>query len=64
MPKSWSKKKHVEMNGKPHQQKPDVDNLLKALMDAVFKDDCKVWNVTVSKVWGTSGNITVMLPDN
>ncbi|HGJ5876951.1 MAG TPA: RusA family crossover junction endodeoxyribonuclease [Arsenophonus sp.] len=63
MPKSWSKKKHVEMDGKPHQQKPDVDNLLKALMDAVFKDDCTLWHVTVSKIWGTSGKITVMLPE-
>ncbi len=31
MPKSWSKKKQREMVGKPHQQKPDKDNLEKAL---------------------------------
>lgn len=32
MPKSWSKKKRIEMNGKPHQQRPDVDNLIKAAL--------------------------------
>ena len=51
------------MDGRPHQQKPDVDNLLKALMDALFDDDCKVWSVAVSKVWGESGKITVRLPE-
>lgn len=25
MPKSWSKKRKTEMNGRAHQQKPDVD---------------------------------------
>lgn len=27
MPKSWSKKKRAAMDGQPHQQKPDLDNL-------------------------------------
>nr|DAX05363.1 MAG TPA: Endodeoxyribonuclease RusA [Caudoviricetes sp.] len=63
MPKSWSGVKRRSMAGQPHQQKPDVDNLLKALMDALFDDDCKVWNVAVSKVWGESGKITVRLPE-
>lgn len=63
MPKSWSGAKRHRMDGQPHQQKPDVDNLLKALMDALFDDDCKVWSVAVSKVWGESGKITVRLPE-
>jgi Holliday junction resolvase RusA-like endonuclease len=57
MPKSWSKKKHAEMLGKPHQQTPDVDNLLKALMDAVHKDDCHIWDIRASKVWSDIGMI-------
>ena len=34
MPKSWSLKKKKAMNGKPHRQTADIDNLLKALIDA------------------------------
>jgi Holliday junction resolvase RusA-like endonuclease len=59
MPKSWSKKKREEMCGKPHQQKPDVDNLLKALLDALYEDDSGVWDIRVTKLWSDSGKITV-----
>ncbi|EOF5040629.1 RusA family crossover junction endodeoxyribonuclease [Providencia rettgeri] len=63
MPQSWSKKKQAEMNGKPHQQKPDKDNLEKALLDAIFDDDSRIWDGRVSKVWGATGMITVRLPE-
>lgn len=59
MPQSWSKKKKAEMNGKPHQQKPDKDNLEKALLDAIFEDDCRIWDGRVSKVWGETGKIII-----
>jgi len=36
MPASWSKKKRAEMINQPHQQTPDVDNLHKGLLDALF----------------------------
>ena len=39
MPKSWSKKKKEEMRGKEHQVKPDRDNIDKAILDCLFKDD-------------------------
>ncbi|KNE88062.1 hypothetical protein PSTG_18543, partial [Puccinia striiformis f. sp. tritici PST-78] len=54
MPDSWSKKKRTEMAGKPHQQKPDKDNLEKALLDAIFEDDCRILDGRVTKVWGES----------
>ena len=60
MPKSWSKKKRAAMNGKPHQQVPDKDNLEKALLDAVLKKDEMVWNTHSKKVWGERGSIEVM----
>jgi Holliday junction resolvase RusA-like endonuclease len=41
MPPSWSKKKREQHDGKPHQSKPDCDNMLKALMDALFDDDAR-----------------------
>lgn len=59
MPASWSKRKRAEMEGQPHQQKPDVDNLAKALMDACLEEDQGVWDVRVTKVWAISGGIEV-----
>jgi hypothetical protein len=39
MPESWSAKKKKEMAGRLHQQKPDKDNIEKALTDALFAQD-------------------------
>lgn len=60
MPKSWSKKKKIEMDGKPHQSTPDKDNLEKALLDAIFDEDKKVWDSRVTKQWGKEGKIIVI----
>jgi len=51
MPKSWSKKKRTTMSGKPHQQTPDIDNYIKGLFDALYKEDKFVWNVSAKKLW-------------
>lgn len=59
MPRSWSKTKRAQMDGRPHQQKPDVDNLLKALWDAVEKDDSHLDRVCLAKVWGVRGAIEI-----
>ena len=60
MPKSWSKKKKAEYDGKPHQQKPDIDNYLKGYMDALLDEDCKVWRLgDVRKIWGYEGALWV-----
>lgn len=63
MPKSWSKKKKDDMDGKPHRAKKDVDNLLKALLDAVFPDDSSVWDIRITKRWGESGKIIILGAD-
>jgi Holliday junction resolvase RusA-like endonuclease len=57
MPKSWSQKKRQEMNGKPHQERPDGDNLLKALQDCLCKEDNFIWKVSYEKRWGIIGKI-------
>jgi Holliday junction resolvase RusA-like endonuclease len=57
MPKSWSKKKRAEMMGKPHQQRPDLDNLEKAVQDALCKEDSHIHKHKTSKVWGLEGSI-------
>lgn len=59
MPQSWKPIKRAMMDGRPHQQKPDSDNLLKALMDALKKEDAGVWDVRVSKYWGETGKIYI-----
>ena len=59
MPDSWSKKKKAEHNGQPHQQRPDKDNLEKALLDAIHEEDCRVWDGRVSKIWGYTGQIII-----
>jgi Holliday junction resolvase RusA-like endonuclease len=38
MPKSWTKKKKIEMAYQLHKQKPDADNAFKLLIDVMFKD--------------------------
>ena len=35
MAKSWSKKKREQMLGKPHKQKPDIDNLARATVTSI-----------------------------
>ena len=57
MPKTWTKKKCLEMDGKPHQSRPDIDNYLKALFDAVCSEDSHIYKVTAKKVWSTKGMI-------
>lgn len=59
MTKGWSNKKKAEMNGKPHQMKPDWDNLAKALFDAIYEDDAHIHDVRVSKIWGEKGEIWI-----
>ena len=60
MPRSWSLKKKNEMAGRPHQQVPDLDNLIKGLADAVYKDDSKIWHYHgLSKVWSWSPAIVI-----
>ena len=51
MPKSWSKKKKREKLGTPHQQKPDVDNITKAIMDILCKDDAFIYHIDIKKFW-------------
>lgn len=60
MPKSWSNKKRQEMLGLPHEEKPDGDNLVKAFIDALLKDDRKMHDVHYRKFWSVEGRIEVL----
>lgn len=57
---SWSNKKKNAMLGQPHRQKPDLDNVLKFLLDSLMEDgDEKVHTINARKVWGPEGKILI-----
>ena len=52
------------MDGQPHQQTPDKDNLEKALLDALCPDgDARIWDGRVTKRWGYKGQIIIVRVD-
>ena len=59
MPKSWSKKKRIAMDGLAHKDTPDLDNLLKAFSDALLDQDKIIYRIEASKWWGEKGQIIV-----
>ena len=59
MPKSWSKKKKQAMDGKPHQHRPDLDNLVKAVLDAFFEEDKQIYEIRGAKFWKVKGSILI-----
>lgn len=65
MPLFWSMKKRKEHDGKPCGKKPDGDNILKIVADALngvaYHDDASIVYASVSKRWGQDGSVTVAL---
>ncbi len=59
MPKSWSKKKKKEMCLRPHKQRPDLDNLVKAINDAANKEDSHIYIISAEKYWDYNGRIVI-----
>ena len=62
MPKSWSKKKRLEMAGTQHRSKPDLSNIFKAVEDALTdKDETIATYMLGTKMWAPDDGITIML---
>jgi len=60
MPWSWSKKKRLKMDTTPHTQRPDIDNLLKSVMDAVLPEDSHIYELgKIRKEWSIVGQIEI-----
>jgi Holliday junction resolvase RusA-like endonuclease len=64
MPKSWTKKRKEYMNGRLHEQKPDLDNLIKAVKDGFtygtpFDDSHVSCYVFAQKVWSVEGAVVI-----
>ena len=62
---SWSQKKRVAHMGRPHTQKPDLDNCAKAVLDGLnriaFADDSQVAEITARKLWGVTEQTVVIV---
>ena len=57
MPQSWSQKKRSTMVGAAHTQTPDIDNLVKGVMDCLLSQDKAVHTLSTKKIWGSYGSI-------
>lgn len=59
VPQSYSNAKKLSMLQSPHIKKPDLDNLVKYLMDIcigiIYTDDKFVTSITAHKQYGSSG---------
>jgi len=55
MPKSWNASTREQMAGKPHRQKPDASNVLKAVEDALFEKDEQISSTSCQKFWCPDG---------
>jgi hypothetical protein len=69
MARSWNARERAENEGMPHRQKPDRDNLEKALLDGLYGEDSHVWDGRTTKLWGQMGllilsprSISITLP--
>ena len=55
-PKSWAKKKTAANLNMPHIQRPDLDNVVKAICDGLnglaYDDDNQVSAIEARKIWG------------
>ena len=63
IPKSLSKKKHEELLGERHTKKPDLDNLVKAVLDSLngvaYEDDSIIWSIDATKEYGDEPEVAV-----
>lgn len=63
IPQSLSKKKQTELVATPHTKKPDLDNLVKAVLDALngvaFVDDSRISNINASKEYGREPSVWI-----
>ena len=66
-PKSAGKFKKMKMIGKPYMKKPDLDNIEKAICDALneiaYKDDCQVCEKYTKKIYGETNRIEIVLQE-
>ena len=64
VPKSLSKKAHLDRLGNYHINKPDLTNLCKSIEDGcngvVYTDDSQIATISMTKNWGSVTNTLVL----
>lgn len=62
IPTSWSKTRQAQADGDYHSGRPDIDNLVKTVLDALngiaYSDDGQVASIRASKYWTTGTGYT------
>jgi Holliday junction resolvase RusA-like endonuclease len=65
IPQSYSKKKKAELEWTPQNKKPDLDNLVKAVLDALngvaFEDDSLISDINASKTYAEEPGVYIMV---
>lgn len=65
LPKSYSNKKKKELMSMPHTLLPDLDNLIKNVLDRadgiLFNNDKFIYQITACKVWGEEDLIDLQI---
>lgn len=66
-PASWSKARQEASLDKGKTSRPDTDNLVKAVTDALnciaYKDDAQIVRITASKVYADSDSVTIKIKE-
>lgn len=55
MPNTWDSTKRLHHDGKPHEQKPDIDNCVKSVLDSLLDNDEIISRLEARKIW-TNGD--------
>jgi Holliday junction resolvase RusA-like endonuclease len=63
-PKSWSKRKREDAIGELHRSRPDRDNIDKALLDCLWKEDSGIARGTIEKRWGREPRLEITIELN
>ena len=62
MPHTWSREMRRLMLGEPAKPSPDLDNIIGAVMDALFPDnDDHVVSLEAHKIWGETGQLQITI---
>lgn len=59
IPKSRRTGKNKVVDGQPHKQRPDKDNMEKAVNDCLLGEDSGVWYNVSKKVWSDNPRIVI-----
>jgi Holliday junction resolvase RusA-like endonuclease len=58
-PPSWTKRKRAAVLNTPHRSKPDRDNVDKAILDCLWKQDSGIHCGYIAKFWGTTAHLQI-----